>query len=312
MNNEELLEVQRRLQRQHGITPPAPAAPDPAAVAEGMMNMVAGKAEKSRHQETEYLAADGLLRCKVCGGPRQTIITPPFEGAKPRTVRCWCKCPTDYDLLRKQEGVDRIETARMVCFEKFEDFKGWTFDRADDRQPEMLQAARGYAEHFAEYLKDGKGLLFYGDVGTGKTLHAACVANNLIDRGYKVKLTSLGIEADKIWAAEDKAAYINSLCNYDLLILDDLGAERKTEYMQEMVYKIINARVAQCRPMIITTNLTREELGRPADIVNKRIYSRVLQRCLAVHVEGEDNRMLDGAANKIEMRKQLGIGGAGS
>lgn len=310
MSDAELLAVQRRLQRQHGIVPPAPAAPDPAAVAAGMVNMVAAQAEQARHQETEYLAADGLLRCKICGGPRQTVITPPFEGAKPRTVRCWCKCPTEYDKMRQQENLWKMEIYRESCFSDMSKFRGWTFAKDDGRRPELIQAAREYAEHFPQYLKEGKGLLLYGEVDGGKSVAAACIANEIIKKGYRPKMTSLSIEADNIWAAEDKAAYIRSLCSYDLLILDDLGVERKTEYMQEMVYKIINARYSQGGPMIITTNLTREELGKPAEIEYKRIYGRILENCLAIHVEGAGRRMQAAAINKNEMRKQLGIGGA--
>lgn len=276
---------------------------------EGLLDMVAANAEASAETDSEYMGEDGLLHCKVCGGKRQTIITPPFEGAKPRTVRCWCNCRTKYDDFREQERLDDIGRARQICFKNFTDFAGWTFDKADDRQQELMTAAKGYADQFPEFLRNGKGLLFYGDVGTGKSLAAACIANALIDKGYKPKMTSLPIEADNVWAAEDKAEHIRSLCKYDLLIFDDLGVERDTPYMQEMIYKIINSRVAQGGPMIVTSNLTQKELGSPADIGYQRVYSRILQRCLAIHVEGNDRRMEDGWRNKHEMRKQLGIGG---
>lgn len=309
MTNVELLEVQRKLQRQHGI-PPAPAAPDPAAVAAGMINTMAAKAEKNRHQETEYLAADGLLRCKICGGPRQ-CITPgvPELGIQPRKVGCWCSCPNEFDKFRDQEKRWANESKRGECFKGFEDFKYWTFDKDDGQGPELMQAAREYAKQFPKYLKEGRGLLFYGDVDGGKSVAAACIANAVIEQGYRAKMTSLTMEVDRLWAAEDKAAYIRSLCSCDLLILDDLGVERKTEYMQEMVYKIINARVVQGGPMIITTNLTRQELGSPAEIEYKRIYGRILENCLAVHVASVGRRMQAAAVNKNEMRRQLGIGG---
>lgn len=311
MNNTDLLEVQRRLQRQHGITPSP--APDPgAAAAAGMINMVAAVAEKNAHQETEYLAADGLLRCKICGGPRQTIITPPFEGAKPRTVRCWCQCPTEYDKLQAQERQWKMEINRDSCFKNMEKVKGWTFDKADDQQQELMHAAREYADQFQEHLRDGRGLLFYGPVGTGKSVAAACIANAIIGQGYRPKMTTFSDVADEMWNAENKAAYIDSLCKYDLLILDDLGTERKTDYMQEMVYKVVNARYTQGGPIIVTTNLTRQELGNPADIEYKRVYSRILERCLSINVEGKDRRMQAAAANKNEMREKLGIGGAAS
>lgn len=306
MSDNDLLELQQRLQRQHGIKTP-PADPTAAELVAGMVGMMAAKAEASAETETEYLAADGLLRCRICGGPRQTIITPPFEGAKPRTVRCWCGCPTEYDKLRAKEKDWEKETARNVCFQNFEQFKGWTFDKDDGKQQELMQAARAYAEQFPEHLKNGKGLLLYGPVGTGKSVATACIANAILAKGYRPKMTSISDVADELWNAEDKAAYLRHLAKYDLLILDDLGTERKTHYMQEMAYKIINARYVAGGPMIVTTNLTREELGSPADMGYKRIYSRVLENCLPIHVDGNDRRMQAAGANKIEMRKQLGM-----
>lgn len=279
---------------------------------ESLLDVVAANADANAETDSEYIAEDGLLHCKVCHGKRQTIITPPFEGAKPRTVRCWCKCPTEYDVLRQQEKRDEIIRNREICFRNFPTFKGWTFDKADNRQPELMQAAREYAEQFDECRKYGQGLLFYGDVGTGKSLTAACIANALIDKGYRPKMTSLSIEADNVWAAENKAAYIHSLCKYDVLILDDLGVERQTPYMQEMVYKIVNARAVQGGPVIVTTNLTKDEMGKPAEIGNQRIYSRLLQRCMTVKVVGNDRRMEDGVANRKAMQQQFGIGGAGT
>ncbi len=311
MSNEDLLAVQRRLQERHGIAPPA--APDPAAVAEGMLDMVAAKVEETRVRETEYLGEDGMLYCKICHGPRQCIAPGvPELGIPPRKVGRWCNCPTEYDKLKQQERLDEIARSRSVCFRDMPKFQGWTFDRADNAQRELMQAAREYADQFQEHLRDGRGLLFYGTVGTGKSVAAACIANAVINQGYRPKMTSITDVADEIWNATNKAEYMEHLCKYDLLILDDLGAERQTPYMQEMVYKIINARYTQGGPMIITTNLTKEELGNPADIGYKRVYSRILEWSLAVSVDGKDRRMQAAAENKNIMRKQLGIGGAGT
>ena len=80
--------------------------------------------------------------------------------------------------------------------------------------------------------------------------------------------------------SNEKIKYINSLKRYALLILDDLGAERKSEYMQEQVYNIIDARYKSGLPMIITTNLTAEEMKKPSDLGNSRIYDRILERMM--------------------------------
>lgn len=307
MSDQQLLEVQRRLQRQHGIDP-APAAQNATAKAEGLLDMVAAKAEASAQADTEYMDEDGLLRCRICGGKRQTVVTLPFEGAQPRTVRCWCNCPTEQDKLKAQEKQIKLEQHLSVCFRGVEEMRCSTFDKDDGTQdPVLINAAKRYAEDFAKHLKDGMGLLYYGGVGTGKTFLAACIANAVLAQGYRVKMTNFATVADEMWAVPDKAAYIADLSKYPLLILDDLGVERKSEYMQEMVYKIINARYVAGAPVIVTTNLTPDELTKPQDIGYARTYDRLLEKCLPIKVEGRSRRRAAAAETWGEMRRQLGM-----
>lgn len=310
MTDQQLLETQRRLQRQHGIKPDPPGL-EPLAVAEGMLAMVAARAEAAAETDTEYLdESTGLLRCRICGGKRQTIITPPFEGAKPRTVRCWCNCPTEQDKMRAQEEQIKMEQRLSVCFQGTEQLRAARFDTDDGSAPELSRAARRYAEQFPQHLRDGMGLLYYGPVGTGKTFLAACIANAVMAQGYRARLTNFAKVADEIWTADDKAGYIADLCRYDLLILDDLGVERKSEYMQEMVYKVVNARYVAGAPVIVTTNLTPEELTKPSDIGYARTYDRLLEKCLPIKVDGQNGRSRRRAAAADTwgaMRRQLGM-----
>lgn len=313
MTDQDLLDVQRRLRRQHGIAP-ADRAQAAAAKAEGMLDMVAAKAEAGAERETEYLdETTGLLRCRICGGKRQTIVTLPFDGAKPRTVRCWCNCPTAQDRLKEKDAQITRETNLLICFSGTEEMRGCTFDKDDGAgSRELVQAAKQYAADFPRHLKEGMGLLFYGPVGTGKTFLAACIANAVLAQGYKVKMTNFATLADEMWAVPDKAAYIADLSKYPLLILDDLGVERKSEYMQEMVYKIVNARYVAGTPVIVTTNLTTDELTKTADIGYARTYDRLLEKCLPIKVDGRSRRRAAAAATWGDMRRQLGIGGAGT
>lgn len=88
----------------------------------------------------------------------------------------------------------------------------------------------------------------------------------------------------------DRDDYLDSLESYDLLIIDDFGTERDTEYMNEIVFQVIDARYRSGLPMILTSNITAEELGRPDDIKNQRIYSRILDRCIPIEFTGKDRR----------------------
>lgn len=134
------------------------------------------------------------------------------------------------------------------------------------------------------------GLIFLGDVGTGKTFAAACIANVLADKGVSVCMTSFSSALKAIFAAEDKEKVFDELCGYDLLILDDFGAERDTSYAVEQLYSLIDKRYISGKPLIITTNLSYRELKSAENISYKRIYDRILEMCVALVFKGENMR----------------------
>lgn len=305
MNEQEFATRARQLCRERAL-PPEPKLPTAAETVAGIIGFMAAKADAGAERETEYMGDDGLLHCRICGGPRQTIITPPFEGAKPRTVRCWCGCPTAEDRRLETERRDKIERLRRACF-RGTDMRGWSFANDDRRRPELSGAMAKYAAEFREHLLDGNGLLLYGNVGTGKTYFAACVANAVIEQGYSARMTNFTDISNDLWGAEDKAVYMEELRRFDLLILDDLGAERKNEYMQEIVYNVIDARYRAGKPVIVTTNLSQDELAKPAEIGYGRIYDRILERCLPVKVDGHSRRRQDAGKNWGDMRRRLGM-----
>lgn len=269
-------------------------------------NQLVSIVEAKVPRDNEYIGDDGLLYCKVCGKPRQTLIEPPFEGLEPRLVRCWCGCPTKEDLRKEQERREKIERCRRDCF-KGTNMGQWDFNKDNRKRPELSDAMRKYAEQFPQYLKDGKGLLLYGDVGTGKSCFAAMIANAVIDQGYTALMTNFENVEKSLWDAEKKSIYMDDLCSFDLLILDDLGAERKNEYMQGIVYSIVDARYTAGKPVIITTNLTTDELAKTEEIGHRRIYDRLLERCLPVKVDGVSLRRQAAKKDWGEMRRQLGM-----
>ena len=273
---------------------------------------IAAKAEANAQQRvregfSESLRDDGLLHCDVCGDPTETVI---HVFGKDRKVRIICSCTqAEKDLQNKiQEARElklKIARARAVAFSDTK-MLTWTFENADNGQPKAMQAARAFSKHYEDFRAAGKGLLLFGDVGTGKTFTAACIANEIINKGHSVLMTSFGRilrgVQDRYDGRGEYLAYINS---FDLLIIDDLDAERSTEFSSEIIYSVIDARYRSKRPLIVTTNLTWDELADTADRAKKRIYSRLIEICYPVKFEGEDRRKAAAASSFDEFNKIL-------
>lgn len=188
------------------------------------------------------------------------------------------------------------------------DMQGWTFANDDMANTRVSEIARRYAENFREMKDRGKGLLLYGTVGTGKTFAAACIANALIDQGVPALVTNFARLTNTIGGMyEGKQQYIDGLSRFDLLVIDDLASERDTEYMNEIVFQIIDSRYRSSLPLIVTTNLTAEEIKHPAEVKRQRIFSRLLEMCIPVEVKGADRRKEALKSDFNELKDLLGL-----
>ena len=170
----------------------------------------------------------------------------------------------------------------------------------DNGQNPLLDKARAYVENWKEAYKNNTGLLLFGDVGTGKSFFAGCIANALLDRDVPVLMTNFPTILNRLTGmfSEDRAAFIASLDEYDLLIIDDLGVERSTDYAMEQMFFVIDSRYRSRRPMIITTNLKLAELKNPPDLAHARIYDRILERCAPILFAGKNFREENAGATK--------------
>lgn len=245
------------------------------------------KIEKSvPRDENEYLAEDGLIHCRNCGGAREVIVKLFGEQKK---VRCICKCMADkLEAEQEQDRKRLIEINRKECFRGSRHIHS-RFETSEES--EEMNIGRNYVKNFREFLDEGTGVLLFGKIGTGKSHIAACIANALIDKGFLCKMTNISTMVNELQASfEGRAGYIDNLRRYSLLIIDDLGIERNTEYMTEQLYNIIDARYTSGLPMIVTTNLSIKEMSKPANIESARIYDRILDRCHPVEIKGTSRR----------------------
>lgn len=280
-----------------------------------IINNIAGNAERANAVEQgDYISDDGLLYCGKCNTPKQCRVD--WIDGTERIVYCVCKCRQEQIEAERIEQLRRekmlhIQRLRRLGFPDAE-MQGWTFDKDDGKNEEITKVAKNYVENFAEMKKRGKGLLLFGEVGTGKSFAAACIANALIDKGDACLVTNFSRLVNTIQSRfDDRQEYIDSLNRFDLLVIDDLASERDTEYMSEIVYTIIDSRYRAGLPLIITTNLTSEELKHPAEIRKQRIYSRLFEMCVPIEVQGFDRRKKKLIDEYDELGNLLGLDVAG-
>ena len=153
--------------------------------------------------------------------------------------------------------------------------------------------------------KNNIGLFLYGNIGSGKTYIACSIANAIINKySYSVKMRNLSQILNDLQKGGfnlDRNEYIENITSPALLILDDFGIERNTEYALEQIYNIINARYLKSKPTIITTNLNFKDIEtEQEDIMLGRIYSRIIEMCLPLKVIGADRRKIQ---SKEKMKK---------
>ena len=258
----------------------------------------------------DYIDSEGLLCCGKCHTRKETIIV--LANGKQLKPRCVCKCEQERmqeeeDNRKAKELADKVKELRKMGFPDAE-MSRFTFEN-DDRSNEYISdVAKRYADNFTTMYSKHKGLLLFGTVGTGKTYIAACIANALIDRGYTCLVTNFARLTNTINGMYDgKQEYIYGLDRFSLLVIDDLASERDTEYMNEIVTNIIDARYRSGKPMIVTTNLTSEELKNPRDVRKQRIYSRLMEMCIPLEVKGTDRRKKKLIDEKNEFDELLGL-----
>lgn len=258
--------------------------------------------------EDEYIdKTSGLVYCKKCHTPRQASVE---LGGTLFHPYCICQCQSEareLELAKEKQLQEQQRIARLKA-NGLQDasLRQFTFANDTGINPEM-QKAHSYVEHWAEMKATATGLLLWGNVGTGKSFFAGCIANALLDQGVPVLMTNFSriLNALTGMFSDDRNKYIDSLNHYSLLIIDDLGMERGTEYALEQVFNVIDARLRSNLPLIVTTNLTLDELKHPADLAHERIYSRVLERCIPLKINNQNIRQMKAQENFTRTKQLL-------
>jgi DNA replication protein DnaC len=253
-----------------------------------------------------YIGENGLLYCSECNEPVQAKLVNPLTNEE-MVVNLMCKCKeAELEAHKKKEEAEELERRRKVCF-NHSNMASWNFANDDRSNAKISDAMQKYVDNFQDFKKQGKGLLLWGTVGTGKTYYACCIANALLEAGYQVYCTSLRDLVNNLQNTWEKNEYIEALNKYSLLVLDDLGAERSTDFMIEQIFSIIDSRYRSGLPFIVTTNLTMKQMINEEDIGYRRIYDRIIERCHPVEINGVSRRRLNVKDSFINTNEILGL-----
>ncbi len=273
--------------------------------------VLASIADSAGSLPDDYIGSDGLLYCGQCNTRKEREIIW-FDG-KPKKVPVMCKCRAEEERLKKEQ-MQKEEEMRSIQRAKISSMMDDTFRTAcfanyqiRNGNERHLKVAKKYCIEFSKMYERNQGLLFWGTVGTGKSYTAACIANYLLEANTSVVMTSFVriLQEMQGFDREREETFTNKLNSVKLLIIDDLGAERSTDYALEKVYGIIDNRYRAKKPLILTTNLTLRQMQEATDIRYARIYDRIFEMCYPMEFSGVSWRKREAAQRYEETRKIL-------
>ncbi len=260
-----------------------------AGIDAALLSIVQKAQEHRTVSPSDYLSPDGLLYCGICQEPKECLLD---LGKIKKKVYCMCACDRDkYQKELEQKKIRErkafIESLRIQGIQD-RSLQRCTFSNA--KRTNNIDRCKNYVEKWDICLQRNIGILMYGPPGTGKTFAAACIANALVEKFVPVLMTSF----PKILnSGYDKSEIADSMKNFELLVIDDLGVERETSYAVEITQFIVDERYKSQLPTIITTNLSKEDIINPQRMEFQRIYDRVMEMCTPMAFLGESWRKLN-------------------
>jgi DNA replication protein DnaC len=202
-----------------------------------------------------------------------------------------CECRERRVAHARARGIDSVIPAK---------YRGVSFDRppVTSMEKTILSVIRKYVDNLPEYLDEGRGLWLMGDVGTGKTTLGMLVSKSALEAGFSAAIYSLPRLLSRIRRTYDAEAgeqgyleFFERLTSVDLLHLDDVGAEKRTDWVLEQLYAVVNERYETGRSILVTSNLDQMQLE---EQIGARTVSRIVEMCgqeFMVPMYGDDMRL---------------------
>lgn len=247
--------------------------------------------------------------CPICGEPKAREVQ---FGGNTVTLPLACKCDRERQAELENEIAERRKVFRNseIIRNGYLDtyYSELTFDVDDSPKSKASIDLKRYCEKWEAMKQKNIGLLLMGSYGTGKTFYASCIANEVRKQGDYVLIGTLSKLMQEMNAdyGRDKAEWENKIKTYPLMVIDDLGVERDTEYSYEQIENIIDLRYRSKLPVIVTTNISKTDLMNLNDVRKERVWSRLREMCTAYVITGKDRRIEKGRLKQAEFAELIG------
>lgn len=259
---------------------------DPGEQIAGLMQKAIDNSEE-KPPAKKPIGAEHVGQCERCRGNVRIIK---FDDGSERKAGCRCSAQQYANEKQREINARTFEKGSIIHGDyKTKTFEG--YDAQTEAQRHGLKVAKHYAEHFPAHFKNGQNVLFQGSYGTGKTHLSAAIRKQVADQNYKVLFMSLPDYIDKVKQefneTNKRHPIFKMASDADLLILDDIGANRMTEFEVSELFKIVDARRGKCT--VYTTNYSGKDFVKSMEL--HRIFSRMMENTKVVVLKGDDYRM---------------------
>lgn len=267
-----------------------------------LTDKLAARGAAAQAERGTFTDEQGVLRCSVCRAPVRCFVE-----ALGQMLPTPCKCD-EADAVERKRREAADDARRRVEASPLWDRNAVRYTFADDIVPESdaSKICRAYVQHWTEMRREAIGLMLSGTMGTGKSFFAACIADALIEQG----IPALMFSTSRLVATQihDVQSVIDAVNAFPLIVLDDLGAERRTDYAAEIIEAFVNGRYIAHKPLIVTTNMTAAQMQKPSDLRFGRIFDRLRVMCPRMIVlAGESRRVEQQREREARARELLGV-----